>query len=257
MLIRAAFLSIALAGAPALALAQEVPPAGLAAEGRRQWEQALRIYREVLAREPRRHELWIRVSDIEARLGRKLAAAEALRAAAEAKGNDAQLWRGAAAAFSEADRPREALAAHERAVALETGRVEDVLLRAQLATWIGDNKLAAEAYEEHYRRTKAPDSLLNLALYGSLAWLYRRKKFDGQIFATYLICYAVTRSFVEFFRGDYAPAHIRGGWLTPAQLVSVGILAAGLILFFLLRMHRGGNGNEVPVQKTRHQMNSK
>jgi phosphatidylglycerol:prolipoprotein diacylglycerol transferase len=43
--------------------------------------------------------------------------------------------------------------------------------------------------------TQIYDSLLNLALYGSLAWLYRRKKFDGQIFAAYLICYAVTRSF--------------------------------------------------------------
>lgn len=165
MIKRALLVCIGLAGAPALALAQDenAPPAGLAAEGRQQWEQALRIYRDVLAKDPNRHDLWIRVSDIEARLGRKVAAAEALRAAAEAKGTDVKLWRDTSAAFSEADRPREALAAHERAAALETGRVEDVLLRAQLATWIGDNKLAAQTYEEHYRRTKEPSSLLNLA----------------------------------------------------------------------------------------------
>src|SRR4051812_6102658 len=40
--------------------------------------------------------------------------------------------------------------------------------------------------------TQIYDSLLNLALYLFLAWLYRRKKFDGQIFAAYLVCYAFT-----------------------------------------------------------------
>jgi len=83
--------------------------------------------------------------------------------------------------------------------------------------------------------TQVYESLLNLALYGGLAWLYRRKKFDGQIFATYLVCYAVLRSFVEIFRGDY-PEYQRhlGGWVTPAHLVSVAILAAGVVLFRVL-----------------------
>jgi len=83
--------------------------------------------------------------------------------------------------------------------------------------------------------TQVYESLLNLALYAGLAWLYRRKKFDGQIFATYLVCYAVLRSFVEMFRGDY-PEYQRhlGGWVTPAHLVSVAILAAGVVLFRVL-----------------------
>jgi len=76
------------------------------------------------------------------------------------------------------------------------------------------------------------DSLLNLGLYIVLAWLFRRKKFDGQIFAAYLIGYAVTRSLAEAFRGDY-PVYYLGGWATPAQLVSVGILVAGLLLWWL------------------------
>lgn len=82
--------------------------------------------------------------------------------------------------------------------------------------------------------TQIYDSLLNLALYLFLAWLYRRKKFDGQVFATYLVCYAFTRSLVEYFRGDYTPGHIHGGFFTPAQLVSVGIFAAGLALAVVL-----------------------
>lgn len=81
--------------------------------------------------------------------------------------------------------------------------------------------------------TQIYDSLLNLGFYIFLAWLYRRKKFDGQVFAAYLIGYALLRSFVEYFRGDY-PVHYLGGWATPAQLVSVGIVTGGLLLLFLL-----------------------
>jgi phosphatidylglycerol:prolipoprotein diacylglycerol transferase len=75
--------------------------------------------------------------------------------------------------------------------------------------------------------------LLNLGLYAGLAWLFRRRKFDGQIFATYLVAYALSRSFVEYFRGDY-PVHYLGGWATPAQLVSAFILVTGIALFLLL-----------------------
>jgi phosphatidylglycerol:prolipoprotein diacylglycerol transferase len=81
--------------------------------------------------------------------------------------------------------------------------------------------------------TELYDAILNLVLYLSLAWLYRRKRFDGQVFAAYLLAYAVTRSFVELFRGDYTPVHIHGG-LTPAHLVSIAVFAAGLVLLWLL-----------------------
>jgi phosphatidylglycerol:prolipoprotein diacylglycerol transferase len=79
--------------------------------------------------------------------------------------------------------------------------------------------------------TQIYDSLLNLILYLGLAWLFRRRKFDGQIFATFLMCYAVTRSTVEFFRGDYSVDHLHGG-LTPAHWISIGIFIAGAVLFF-------------------------
>ena len=82
--------------------------------------------------------------------------------------------------------------------------------------------------------TELYESLLNLVLYLALAWLYRRKKFDGQVFAAYLMCYAVSRSIVETFRGDYTAAHLHGG-LTPAHLISIASFAAGAILFWRLR----------------------
>jgi len=81
--------------------------------------------------------------------------------------------------------------------------------------------------------TEIYDALLNLALYAGLAWRFRHKQFDGQVFALYFIGYAVCRFIVEFFRGDYPPDHIHAG-LTSAQLVSLPILLAGLALLALL-----------------------
>jgi len=89
-------------------------------------------------------------------------------------------------------------------------------------------------YPHGVHPTQVYDSLLNLLLYVFLAWLYRRKKFDGEVFAAYLIGYAVFRSFVEIFRGDY-PQHYLGSWATPAQLVSMGILTLGVVLWLVLR----------------------
>jgi len=71
------------------------------------------------------------------------------------------------------------------------------------------------------------ESLANLGLYLGLALLYRRKKFDGQVWAVYLLAYAVVRSTVETFRGDYAPKYIVMG-MSPGQLTSLLIVAAGV-----------------------------
>jgi phosphatidylglycerol:prolipoprotein diacylglycerol transferase len=89
-----------------------------------------------------------------------------------------------------------------------------------------------ETWPQYVHPTEIYDSLLNMGLFLFLAWLFRRKKFDGQVFALYLICYAVLRSFVEIFRGDYPALH--WGWITPGQLTSIPILAAGAILLWKL-----------------------
>jgi phosphatidylglycerol---prolipoprotein diacylglyceryl transferase len=75
-------------------------------------------------------------------------------------------------------------------------------------------------------------TLLNFGLFLGLAWFYRHKRFDGQVFGLYLVSYAVLRSVAEMFRGDY-PGYY-AGWATPAHLVSVAILLAGLFLLWQL-----------------------
>jgi len=93
------------------------------------------------------------------------------------------------------------------------------------------------SYPDHVHPTEIYDALLNLALYGFLAWLYRKRKFEGFVFAVYLMCYAVLRSFVELFRGDYKPWHYWHG-MTPGQLVSIGIFLAGALLMLTLPRRR-------------------
>ncbi len=81
--------------------------------------------------------------------------------------------------------------------------------------------------------TQLYDALLSLGLYAALAWLYRRKKFDGQVFAVYLIGYALLRGFVEIFRGDYTTEYVLGR-LTPGQFMGILIFAAGALLWWKL-----------------------
>ena len=80
--------------------------------------------------------------------------------------------------------------------------------------------------------TQIYEASLNLALYAGLARLYRGKRFDGQVFAIYLVGYALLRSLVEVFRGDYPARSF--GVLTPAHWVSAGILFIGVALWWKL-----------------------
>lgn len=80
--------------------------------------------------------------------------------------------------------------------------------------------------------TQIYESLLNLGLYLGLAWFFRkRRQFEGQVFSIYLMGYAIVRSTVEMFRGDYPKDYYIGGWMTPAHKVSIVIFIAGIALY--------------------------
>lgn len=78
--------------------------------------------------------------------------------------------------------------------------------------------------------TQLYESSLNLLLFFYLCHRFKKRQFDGQVFALYLMCFSVARSTVEFYRGDY-PAHYVGGLLTPAHLISALLFAAGAVLW--------------------------
>lgn len=81
--------------------------------------------------------------------------------------------------------------------------------------------------------TQIYEGVLLLALYGFLAWQYRRKQFAGQTFALYLLAYAPIRFCVEIFRGDYGDYRFLG--LKPGQAFSVVVFAAGIWCYARLR----------------------
>jgi phosphatidylglycerol:prolipoprotein diacylglycerol transferase len=70
----------------------------------------------------------------------------------------------------------------------------------------------------------------NLAIYAGLSALYRRKRFDGQIWWLYVLCYGALRFAVEFFRGDY-DAHWLGVF-TLGHVIAAGMIALAAAMLF-------------------------
>ena len=78
-------------------------------------------------------------------------------------------------------------------------------------------------------------TLIGLALYVVLSWIYERRRWGGQILALTLIGYALARLLEEHFRGDTLPSPRFWGALdlNPGQYVSVFFLAAGVLCYLL------------------------
>ena len=91
------------------------------------------------------------------------------------------------------------------------------------------------AHSLYVHPTQIYSALLNVALYGGLAWLYRHKRFDGQVFGLYLAGYSINRFVVEFFRGDYQAEQLWFGWVKPGQQLCLFLLPIGIALIILLR----------------------
>lgn len=64
-----------------------------------------------------------------------------------------------------------------------------------------------------------------------LWWGLRRKKFDGQIFAAYMMAYALLRFLMEFLRGDPERGHIDGTWISTSQMIAMILFALGAGLY--------------------------
>ncbi|HNP20081.1 MAG TPA: prolipoprotein diacylglyceryl transferase [Fulvivirga sp.] len=54
--------------------------------------------------------------------------------------------------------------------------------------------------------------------------LKKHQKFDGQLFLTYLMLYAIGRSILEVFRGDLSRGFVIDGYLSNSQFISLIIL---------------------------------
>jgi len=82
--------------------------------------------------------------------------------------------------------------------------------------------------------TQIYEFLVELFNFGLLVWMFPRKKFDGQIFGTYLFLYGVARYFLEFLRGDPDRGSVLNGMMTTTQLISILMVIAGGLLWMKL-----------------------
>ncbi len=87
------------------------------------------------------------------------------------------------------------------------------------------------------------ESFLNFILFGILYYVMRKKKkFDGEISALYLIGYGIIRFHDEYYRGDPGRGWIIHGssvWtsLSVPQLISLLLILAGIIIILVRRRH--------------------
>lgn len=77
-----------------------------------------------------------------------------------------------------------------------------------------------------------------LAIFVTLVLLARKKRFDGQIFWTYVILYAIARFVIEFFRGD-PRGFVFGDALSTSQFIGLLMLGAAAAAILVLRRKPG------------------
>ncbi len=81
--------------------------------------------------------------------------------------------------------------------------------------------------------TQLFESAVELANFFILMWLLRRKKFDGQVFGSYLFLYGIARFFLEFIRDDPGRGEVFGGIMTGTQLISLLLVVMGGLIWYL------------------------
>ncbi len=92
--------------------------------------------------------------------------------------------------------------------------------------------------------TQLAEAALNLANFVFLHWLFRHRRFTGQVFIAYIWVYSAIRIVVEYFRGDPDRGYIIGGldhpWtsLSVSQSISLLGFALGGILLWKFRKNR-------------------
>jgi phosphatidylglycerol---prolipoprotein diacylglyceryl transferase len=64
-----------------------------------------------------------------------------------------------------------------------------------------------------------------------LYWLCKRKKFEGQIIALFMIVYGIERFVFEFFRGDPGRGEVLGGLITGTQAIALGLVISGFVIY--------------------------
>jgi phosphatidylglycerol---prolipoprotein diacylglyceryl transferase len=77
--------------------------------------------------------------------------------------------------------------------------------------------------------TQLIEAIINLGIFGFLLWLWKRRRFDGQVLFAYMMIYSVARFTIEFWRDDPRGSVL---WLSTSQFISVVMFLVGAIFMF-------------------------
>ncbi len=72
-----------------------------------------------------------------------------------------------------------------------------------------------------------------MVLFFGLLWVWKNKKFDGQVILTYFMVYPIIRSVVETFRGDSIRGFVIEGVLSTSQFLSILIFIGATAAMYL------------------------
>ncbi len=189
---------------------QPVPERAVAAETAGQWQDAVAAYRDALAQDPHRVDLWLRLADVHARLKDFSACAEALVQASRLAPADASIVARLSQTYATAGQPGPARDAIDRALRLQPDNRDYLMALGQLSTWAGDYHHAATAYRHVLAlRPDDEDAWLPLARVSTWAGdtdqavaMYRRYTAKHGASADVLLDWARAES----FRGNTAGA---------------------------------------------------
>jgi phosphatidylglycerol:prolipoprotein diacylglycerol transferase len=109
------------------------------------------------------------------------------------------------------------------------------------------NELVGTPLGHPLQPTQLFEAAVELANFLFLTWLFARKRFDGQVFAAYLVLYGVARYLLEYLRDDPGRGSVFGGAMSGTQLISIGLVILGGLIWWL----RSGVAKAVPAQATR------
>lgn len=113
------------------------------------------------------------------------------------------------------------------------GRVTDFFIHL---VFNNPDSVAGYFHRGEWLHATQPYFMLNaLIMWPVLLFVYKHKKFHGQVLASFMLYYGVTRFFIEYLRGDADRGIWFEGLLSTGQIVMIFTFAAGALLWLLLR----------------------
>lgn len=96
-------------------------------------------------------------------------------------------------------------------------------------------KLFSDLVDETHRGiplhpTQLYESSALFILYAGLMYIFKHRKFDGQVGLTYFMLYPIIRSIIEVFRGDSIRGFVIDGILSTSQFISILVFAGAFAM---------------------------